>query len=505
MRQTVVSALALACLFAAAPAQAAPPANDNFANAVALASPPSQATGNNTEATTQTNEPTAHGGASLWWKWTADQAGRFRVDVCDTLPAADLRLAVYTGVSVGALTNVTAAVSGGGVAPLTYSHGSCADSQLPALVFDASPGQTYHIAVGSDGAGSGTTSTNIVLKLRKSEANDNFAEAAEIGALPAQATGSNVFASPEQSEPDGHGGASIWWKWTADQPGRYRADVCDTLPAADMRIGVYTGSSVSALTSVTAAVSGGGEAPLTYSHGACADSQLPAAVFDAAAGETYYIAVGADGCCSGTTSPNVVLKLRKSEANDNLAEALELVGAPASATGSSVFASLETFEPDDHGGASIWWRWTAPRGGPFTVHTCKTQPDADTKIRVYTGDVVTALSSVPAEVSSCGAGKLGERARFDADAGQTYLFAVGADGCCSGTTSPGIRLTLRDTDCDAANGAVKKAQKRVAALKKALKRAKARGKRGKVRSLRNKLTKAKGKVKDAKQRRSAAC
>jgi GH24 family phage-related lysozyme (muramidase) len=505
MRQTVVSALFIACLIVAAPAQAAPPANDNFANAVALASPPSEATGNNTEATTQANEPSAHGGASVWWKWTADQAGRFRVDVCDTLPAANLRMAVYTGTSVGALTNVTAAVAGGGAAPLAYAHGACADGQLPSLVFDAAVGQTYHIAVGSDGSGSGTTSTNIVLKLRKSEAGDNFAEAIDAGAVPAQVTGSNVFASPEQSEPDGHGDASVWWKWTADQSGRYRADVCDTLPAANLRMGVYTGSSVNALANATAAVAGGGEAPLFYEHGACADNQLPSAVFDAAAGQTYYIAVGADGCCSGTTSPNIVLKLRKSEANDNLAEALELVGAPASATGSSVFASLESFEPDDHGGASIWWRWTAPRGGPFTVHTCKTQPDANTKVRVYTGEAVSALTSVPATISPCGAGKLGERARFEANAGQTYLFAVGADGCCTGSTSPGIALTLRDTDCDAANARVRKAKNRVAALNKALKQAKARGKRGKVRSLRNKLKKARGKVTTAKQRRTAAC
>jgi hypothetical protein len=504
MRQAVVSVVALACLTGAAPALAAPPPNNNFANAVALASPPSEATGNNTEATTQANEPTAHGGASVWWKWTADQAGRFRVDVCDTLPSADLRMAVYTGTSVSALTNVTAAVAGGGEAPLSYPHGACGDG-LPALVFDASVGQTYHIAVGSEGAGSGTTSTNIVLKLRKSELNDNFAEATDVGAVPAQVSGSNVFASPEQSEPEVHGGASIWWKWTADQPGRFRADVCDTLPAADMRIGVYTGSSVNALANVTAAVSGGGEAPLSYPHGACADGQLPAAVFDAAVGETYYIAVGAEGCCSGTTSPNVVLRVRKSEANDNLAEALELTGAPASGTGSSVFASLEQFEPDDHGGASIWWRWTAPRSGPFTAHTCKTQPDADTLVRVYTGEAVAALASVPARITPCGGNKAGERARFTATAGQTYLFAVGANGCCSGTTSPSVVLTLRDTDCDAATAALKKAKKKAARLAKALRRAKQQGKRGKARSLANKLKNAKGKVARAKERRNGAC
>jgi hypothetical protein len=268
---------------------------------------------------------------------------------------------------------------------------------------------------------------------------------------------------------------------------------------------VYTGSSVNALANVTAAVSGGGEAPLSYDHGACADGVLPAAVFDAAAGTTYFFAVGAQGCCSGTTSPNIVLKLRKSEANDNLAEALELTGAPASATGSSVFASLEQFEPDDHGGASIWWKWTAPRSGPFAVHTCKTQPDANTNVRVYQGAAVTALTAVPARITPCGGTKQGERARFEAAAGETYLFAVGASGCCSGTTSPGIVVTLRDTDCDAANGALKKAKKRVAKLAKALKRAKANGKRGKARSLRNKLRDARGKVNRVKKRRTAAC
>jgi hypothetical protein len=48
--------------------------------------------------------------------------------------------------------------------------------------------------------------------------NDNFADAAELGGLPAEATGSTVDATREPGEPNHSGqgeGQSIWFKWRA--------------------------------------------------------------------------------------------------------------------------------------------------------------------------------------------------------------------------------------------------------------------------------------------------
>lgn len=502
----LLSVAALA-LIGPAPAQAAPPPNDNFNNAVAVGAPPSQVAGSNIEATTQPNEPTAHGSQSVWWKWTADRAGRFRVDACDTLPTADLRLVVYTGSAVPSLTNVTAAGQRT-EAPVGYDTGACADGALPAVVFDAAAGETYHFAVGAASC-CAPTSSNIVLRLRKSAVNDNFAEATAIGAVPAQANGTNVFASLEQNEPAVHGRASVWWKWTADRSGRFRADACGTLPTADLLMAVYAGTAVGSLTNVTAAGQRT-QAPLGYDTGACADGALPAVVFDAAAGQTYYFAVGASSCCTAT-STNVVFRLRKSEVNDNFAEALTLTGAPhARGTGSNVFASLQQNEPTAHGGASIWWRWTAPQTGPYSVHTCNTLPAASTLVGIYTGPPSAALSAVPAQVEGCSP-KQGSRARFNATAGRTYYFAVGAGSCCT-VTSPGVVLTLRDTDCDQASRAFAKARDRARRAAKALRRAKARAARNPSASNTRRLANARAasraaneKLRGARKVRSRRC
>ena len=77
---------------------AAPPANDNFADATVLTGLPASAGGTNTEATIQTSEPDetgGEGGTSVWWRWTAPASGW--VEINTTGSDFDTVLAVYTG------------------------------------------------------------------------------------------------------------------------------------------------------------------------------------------------------------------------------------------------------------------------------------------------------------------------------------------------------------------------------------------------------------------------
>jgi hypothetical protein len=254
---------------------------------------------------------------------------------------------------------------------------------------------------------------------------------------------------------------------------------------------------VAALTNVAAAGTSGTDAPVSYTTGTCANEGHPAVVFDAVPGQTYHFAVGADSCCT-PTSPNIVFRLFKSAPNDNFAEATPMAGDPhARVTGSNVFASREQFEPEDHGDASIWWRWTAPQTGPYTVHTCKTLPDADSRVGIYRGTAVNGLAAVPAEFAAC-ARSSGSIARFDAVAGQTYSFVVGADSCCTPTSS-GVVLVLRDRDCDAAGRKLAKAQKKLRKAKKKLKRAKKRAKENPTTRNLAKRAKAKRKTRSARK------
>ncbi|MEO5803014.1 MAG: hypothetical protein ABIR24_05755, partial [Verrucomicrobiota bacterium] len=75
-----------ALMLAGISAFAAPPANDNFANATEIpASPPATVVGNNIEATFESGEPNhspseAAGQKSVWWIWTPSATSTVTID-----------------------------------------------------------------------------------------------------------------------------------------------------------------------------------------------------------------------------------------------------------------------------------------------------------------------------------------------------------------------------------------------------------------------------------------
>ena len=104
--------------------------------------------------------------------------------------------------------------------------------------------------------------------------NDNFTNASTITTGSGTTSGSNVRATKETGEPNhtGYaGGSSIWYQWTAPATGPVTFNT--TGSSFTTLLGVYTGTSVSALTSV---------APITYGY---------SATFTASSGTTYHIAV----------------------------------------------------------------------------------------------------------------------------------------------------------------------------------------------------------------------
>src|SRR3954468_6962602 len=96
-----VGALA-ALAIVAGTAQAAAPANDNFANAAALTGTLAPATGNTSEATAEPFERGVFPGETpertVWWTWTAPASGPLVVDTCGSSAAA--QPLVYTGTSL---------------------------------------------------------------------------------------------------------------------------------------------------------------------------------------------------------------------------------------------------------------------------------------------------------------------------------------------------------------------------------------------------------------------
>lgn len=121
--------------------------NDDFTNAQVISGTSSSVSGTNVGATKETGEPNhanATGGKSVWYRWQAPQSA----DVVFTTAGAnfDTLLAVYTGSSVNALTEIA-------------SNDDASSDHTSKVTFSAVNGTTYYIAV--DGFNGATGQVNL--------------------------------------------------------------------------------------------------------------------------------------------------------------------------------------------------------------------------------------------------------------------------------------------------------------------------------------------------------
>jgi hypothetical protein len=117
------------------------PANDGFANAVAIQAVTGGVTGTNQNATKEAGEPDHGdpGGASVWYNWTSPTTGTATFDTVGS--DYDTTLAAYTGAAVNSLTKLADNDD--------IDLGNFIQSRI---TFNTTAGVTYHIAVdGFDG------------------------------------------------------------------------------------------------------------------------------------------------------------------------------------------------------------------------------------------------------------------------------------------------------------------------------------------------------------------
>lgn len=254
-------------LYKALSGAASAPANDMFANATISTGDSFQVTGSNKNATKESGEPFHAGnagGASVWWKWTAKATGS--VTVTTSGSSFDTLLGVYTGTSAGALTTIASNDNASGVV-------------TSALSFNASINVTYYFAVDGNKGATGNI-TLAVAGPASGNQNDFFANRIVVTGASFATTGDNRLATREIGEPNHAGlpgGKSVWWSWTAPISGYV---VIDTFASTfDTLLGVYTGSTVSALTRIA-----GNDDASAYT----AQSKV---TFYAYAGRAYRIAV----------------------------------------------------------------------------------------------------------------------------------------------------------------------------------------------------------------------
>ena len=138
-------------------------------------------------------------------------------------------------------------------------------------------------------AGSGysidSASSSATVSLTDNEAvtsNNLFANRKQLKGASVSVTGSNVGATRETGEPNIEGvsgGKSVWWTWTAAVSGRVTISTAGS--SFDTTLGVYRGSSVTALTRVSS----------NDDENAGADIYTSNVSFNAVAGQAYQIAV----------------------------------------------------------------------------------------------------------------------------------------------------------------------------------------------------------------------
>lgn len=319
--------------------------------------------------------------SSLWWRWRAPATQGYEVEVHHAY--AHGALAVFTGITLDQLALA---------APPLEEIDS-----LTRLQFHATAGVDYAfgfwLAAGSDG---------LTLALRPCPPNDHFAHRVRLEG--ATVTHAMTFhgASREPGEPplpDARNAGTVWYEWTAPDTRSYliRGDYA---ASTDLALLVWRGVDWPPTDLVDWA---------------------PASAWDhrvrlglaAVAGTTYCIAAAAGSQDSDTT---LAVQIQPGPVNDDFAGRELLTGEMIVLAGTTVGATREQDEPAHGGranGASVWYRWVAPRDGPFVVSVLGSTPRV---ARVFTGESLASLDAIGSASST--------RVPFNAVAGVEYPIAV---------------------------------------------------------------------------------
>ena len=366
------------------------PANDDFANRIALGSGNARATGSSFGATAESGETLVFSwlaNGTLWWSWTAAETGPVRFQVSGAPPTAgdhwfwnDFRIAslsIFVGDQLESLTLVT---NWFGVAEI--------GSPISEVVVEAVAGTTYQVAVGGvpgylgrfDLATAKTAPPGAILTTPRNGAEFKAGTPIEVAAEAVDPEGSLAsveFIAHAWSHQNDAG--------LADSVRPFRV-VLSNLP------------------------------PATYS----------------------LIARAQDG--AGIKADSIPIEFNVRPINDAFADRIPLTGAFVTATGTLANATIETNGSPERGRGDIWWEWTAPASGTFTMTATAEFGRLD--LGVFIGAVPGSLTPVARET-----GSTSDRAVVQVKAGIHYAIAIASssylDACAlhiAQTAPPSIRL-----------------------------------------------------------------
>src|SRR5688572_11398317 len=370
--------------------------NDSFTNRTRLGGSAPFDTVSWFGATAEPGEPHTFP-ASLWWQWTSPTNSGMSFESPNG-PAA----LVYTGEWPN-LDLVSAPQPIG--------------TTRPGFVrFRAIQGATYYLAA----AGPTNVGTGLInIRLRPAPVNDDFSNAVAISGTNVNLTAPFRGSTLELNEPISTTNSigSLWWKWS---PGTTNRLLVETLHSTSgFEPTIYSGDSLTNLVRVSAP-------PRAVPSG-----DLNAARIQFHPTEQSYFIVLTHAGSQSDELPR--LAVRPWPRNDDFANPIVLPPL-TNAQNTSLFYGA-TQEPGEPGkpGSSTWFEWTAPVTGSYAIDAISSSFNPG--VEIYTGDVLTNLTSINPPLHRLGASLTWLRAL----AGTTYRIRVSGEPSATGLVNLRIR------------------------------------------------------------------
>jgi hypothetical protein len=275
------------------------------------------------------------------------------------------------------------------------------------VAFDASPGVTYYLVIGSVSSSPGGLPSRIDLSVRQAPAppdNDRIEHARPIAALPFSDMLETGYATTSPGDPYCFGqAASVWYSFT---------------PADDVRVELSTlGSNYGTSVSVYTGASGSLVQLACNASGMTAGGRVR---FAAQAGTTYLIMIAGTFIGGGSLSFSAV-EGPPAPDNDEIEHSRSIGAIPFSDTQDTTDATSASDDPFCYGqGPTVWYSFTPTTDVRVELNTFGSSYGAT--LSVYTG-ARGSLSQLACNAFSQGQGA---RVRFLAQANVTYQVMVGS-------------------------------------------------------------------------------
>ena len=230
-----------------------------------------------------------------------------------------------------------------------------------------------------------TSSNSVVVGL----SNNSFSAALPLIGVSGTETDSNESATLETNEPpldvsdpNGNGGASVWYRYTPTQPGTFSIDTVGS--DFDTVLTAYTGSTINALSRVAY------NDDIDYYNGVVAS----AISITVSANTTYYFRVTSFGSTRGkiTLHWSQTLNCPPSPLGDRFCAAIVRTGNTETTTIDNSGYNFETDEPAATNAsiqASVWYSYTPTLSGALSLSVSNSS--FDTVVSVFTGSALTNL------------------------------------------------------------------------------------------------------------------